>query len=72
MKSPNGNAIKTFNLERTICDVLRNRNQMDVQFVNVTLKKYVVHKDRNIDRLYKYATQFRIQKIIREYIEVLL
>lgn len=72
MKSPHGNDIKTFNLERTICDVLRNRNQMDVQFVNVTLKKYVVHKDRNIDQLYNYAVRFRIQKIVREFIEVLL
>jgi predicted transcriptional regulator of viral defense system len=72
MKSPNGNDIKTFNLERTICDVLRNRNQIDIQFVNETLKKYVVHKDRNIDQLYNYALRFRIQKIVREYIEALL
>lgn len=72
MKSPLGNEIKTFNLERTICDVLRNRKQMDVQFVNETLKKYVVHKDRNIDQLYNYAVRFRIQKIVREFIEVLL
>ena len=72
MKSPHGNDIKTFNLERTICDVLRSRNQIDVQFVNEALKKYVIHKDRNIDQLYNYAKQFRIQKIVREYIEVLL
>ena len=72
MKSPHGNDIKTFNLERTICDVVRSRNQMDVQFVNEALKKYVSHRGRNIDRLYDYATQFRVQKIIREYIEVLL
>jgi predicted transcriptional regulator of viral defense system len=72
MKSPHGNDIKTFNLERTICDVLRSRNQIDVQFVNEALKKYVTHKDRNIDLLYDYAKQFRIQKIVREYIEVLL
>ncbi len=72
MKSPHGNDIKTFNLERTICDMLRNRNQMDIQFVNVALKKYAIHKDRNIDRLYNYAKRFRIQKIVREYMEVLL
>lgn len=72
MRSPHGNDIKTFNLERTICDVLRSRNQMDVQFVNEALKKYVIHKGRNIDQLYGYAKQFRIQKIVREYIEVLL
>ena len=72
MKSPHGNDIKTFNLERTICDVLRSRNQIDVQFLNEALKKYVIHKDRNIDQLYNYAKQFRIQKIVRETIEVLL
>jgi predicted transcriptional regulator of viral defense system len=72
IKSPHENEIKTTNLERTICDVLRSRNQMDVQFVNEALKKYVVHKDRNIDQLYHLAKQFRIQKMARDYIEVLL
>jgi predicted transcriptional regulator of viral defense system len=72
IKSFHGNDIKTFNLERTICDVLRNRNQIDVQLVNETLKRYVGKKERNIDLLYSYARQFRIQKIVREYIEVLL
>jgi len=71
-RSPNGNEIWTTNLERTICDVLRSRNQIDFQFVNEALKKYVVHKDRNIDRLFDYSQRFRIQKIVREYIEVLL
>ena len=72
IKSPQGNDIKTFNLERTICDLLRSRNQMDIQIVNEALKKYVVHQNRDIDRLYDYAKQFRIQKIVRDYIEVLL
>jgi len=72
MKSPHGNEIRTTNLERTICDVLRSRNQIGVQFVNEALKKYVIHKGRNIDQLYNYAKQFRIQRIIREYIEFLL
>jgi len=71
MQSPHGNEIRTTNLERTICDVLRSRNQVDVQFVNEALKKYLIHKDRNIDQLYNYAKQFRIQKIVREYIEIL-
>ncbi len=72
VQSPHGNDIKTFNLERTLCDVLRNRNQMDVQLVNEALKNYVIRKDRNIDQLYELARQFRVQRIVREYIEVLL
>jgi len=72
MKSPHGNEIRSTNLERTICDVMRSRNQIDVQFVNEALKRYVGRKDRNIDLLHSYAKRFRIQKIVREYIEVLL
>jgi len=72
MKSSHGNDIKTFDLERTICDLLRSRNQVDVQFVNDALKRYVVNKTRNIDLLYRYAKSFGIQKIVRQYLEVLL
>lgn len=72
VNSPHGNDIKTFNLERTICDLLRSRNQIDVQQVNEPVKRYALKKDRNIDLLYRYARQFHVQKIIREYIEVLL
>ncbi|HUI87420.1 MAG TPA: type IV toxin-antitoxin system AbiEi family antitoxin domain-containing protein [Anaerolineales bacterium] len=71
-KSPYGNSIQTFNMERTICDVVRSRNQMDVQFVNQALKKYVEQRGGNLNQLWDYAAQFRIQKIMREYIEVLL
>jgi predicted transcriptional regulator of viral defense system len=72
MKSPHGNEIKTTNLERTITDVLRSRNQIDVQLVNEAIKRYVRKKEKNVDLLYSYAKQFRIQKIVRNFIEILL
>ena len=72
MKSPHGNPIRTTGLERTICDILRSRNQIDIQLVYEALKRYVRRKERDIDLLYNYAKCFRIQKIAREYIDVLL
>lgn len=71
-KSSHGNDLRTYNLERTVCDVMRNRNQMDIQYVNEALKKYVQHKDRNIDQLYHFAEKFGVQKLVRNAIEVLL
>jgi predicted transcriptional regulator of viral defense system len=72
VESPHGNEIRCFDLERTICDVLRSRKQIDVQLVNEALKRYVGKKEKNIDLLYRYAKQFGVQKIAREYLEVLL
>ena len=72
LKSPHGNPIRVTGLERTICDILRSRNQMDMQIVYETLKRYVKRTEKDIDLLYAYAKRFRVQKIIRQYIEVLL
>jgi hypothetical protein len=72
LKSPHGNPIRATSLERTICDVVRSRHQMDMQLVYQSLKRYVHKNEMNIDLLYSYAERFRIQTIIREYIEVLL
>ena len=72
LKSPHGHDIRTFNLERTICDILRNRNQLDIQFVNESLKRYLAKNERNLDALYSLAGRFRIQRIVRQYLEVLL
>jgi predicted transcriptional regulator of viral defense system len=72
LKSPLGNEIKATDLERTICDILRSRNQIDIQLVNDAIKRYTRGSQKNIDRLYHYARQFKIQKTVRATIEILL
>ncbi len=72
VKSPYGNDIKTYDTERTICDILRNRNQIDIQIVNEALKRYIRRDDKDLNKLYAYASLLRVQKIVREYIDVLL
>ena len=72
VKSPHGNDLHAFGLERTICDILRSRNQIDIQFISEAFKRYARREDKDIDLLFRYAKQFRIEKIIRPYIEVLL
>ncbi|HNT26041.1 MAG TPA: type IV toxin-antitoxin system AbiEi family antitoxin domain-containing protein [Anaerolineales bacterium] len=72
LKSPHGNPIRVTDLERTICDIVRSRNQMDMQIVYEALRCYVKRTDRDVDLLYNYAGRFRVQKIIRQYIESLL
>ena len=72
VETAHGNNVKSFNLERTICDVLRSRNRIDAQFIHESLKRYIDKKERNLNMLYSYAQKFKIQRIIRNYIEVLL
>lgn len=67
-----GNQIPMYDLERTICDLVRSRSSIEIQEFNSVLKAYVLRKDKNLNRLMKYAKVFRVQNVIRKYMEVLL
>lgn len=67
-----GNPIKVYNIERTICDCVRSRNRIDVQILNDALKRYVRLKSADFGRLMDYAKTFKVDKVIKHYLEVLL
>lgn len=67
-----GNEVKTYDMERTICDILRDRNNQDVSVLSDALKRYSRRRDKDLNRLMKYARLFKIEKVLRPYLEVLL
>ena len=71
-KTVHGRQIKTYNRERTICDIVRNRNNMDVAILNEAIKRYLGNKEKNISLLMKYAQELEVQNILRKYVEILL
>ena len=64
--------IKVYDLERTIIDILRDRNKTDLQIFNTAMKEYMKRKDKNLIKLSKYAKEFKMEKILKKYMEVLL
>lgn len=71
-KTSFGNTIKIYNVERTICDILRSRNRIDIQIFTDALKR--VAKKRNLDYalLIEYAKKLNVEKILNTYMEVLI
>lgn len=67
-----GNQIPMYDLERTICDLMRHRNGIEVQEFYSVLKAYVAKKEKDLNRLMDYAKEFRVQNVVRRYMEVLL
>ncbi|MFU0469107.1 type IV toxin-antitoxin system AbiEi family antitoxin domain-containing protein [Gardnerella vaginalis] len=67
-----GNLVPSYDLERTICDILRSRSQIDAQVVFGALKAYVKRRDKRLDILSDYAKKFRVSKLISQYLGVLL
>ncbi|MBP5309662.1 MAG: type IV toxin-antitoxin system AbiEi family antitoxin domain-containing protein [Lachnospiraceae bacterium] len=69
--SPYGNEIKVYDLERSLCDVLRGQGD-DIQIVQAAFKKYAVSKDKDVNRLVAYSKQLLVEPKVRTYMEVLL
>ena len=67
-----GHTVPVYDLERTICDLLRSRNNMEMQTFQGALKMYARRKDKDLRTLMRYAGMFRVEKILRQYLEVLL
>ena len=67
-----GHPIVTYDMERTLCDVIRSRNKIDGQIVIEALKRYSQSESKDLHRLYVYAGKFGIEKILHHYLEVLL
>ncbi|MBR7928180.1 abortive phage infection protein [Aerococcaceae bacterium zg-ZUI334] len=72
VKTPFGNEVISYNPERTICDMIRNRSTMDNRILQEALKKYIKRKDKNLHSLMEYSEKLRVKNFLSNYLEVLL
>lgn len=69
--SPCGNALKVYDLERTLCDILRGPGA-DIQIIVPAMKKYADSKNKDLHKLTEYAKQLRVEPKIQHFMQVLL
>lgn len=72
MKTPAGNIVPTYDLERTICDIVRSRNKLSTETFLAALKQYVEKPSKDLNKLYYYSKKMGISNVLRHYLEVLL
>jgi len=68
----NGNIIKIYNIEKTICDCLRYEDKISKDIIIESIKEYVKRRDKNISKLMKYAAKAKLKDVVQKYIEVLI
>ena len=67
-----GNIVYAYDMDRTICDIVRSRKRMaDETFIS-SIKNYAVNPRKNLSNLSLYATKMGILSQVRQYLEVLL
>lgn len=72
MKSSHGNPIRAYDVERTVCDLIRSRSRIDVQILNDALKRFVQLKSADHSILLEYARKLKVESVLKSYLEVLI
>ena len=72
VKSSHGNPIRAYDVERTVCDLIRSRSRIDVQILNDALKRYVRLKSADHSILLEYASKLKVEAVLKSYLEVLI
>jgi predicted transcriptional regulator of viral defense system len=67
-----GGTVKMYDLEKTVCDMVKFRNKVGIDTMKEVLHNYLRRKDRKIHQLNEYARQMNISEILSQYLNVLL
>lgn len=70
--TPFGNEVQTYNLERTFCDYVRNKKNIEIQEFQSYIQEYFRCKDKNLNQLIQYSRLFKIEDKVRTYIEMFI
>ena len=71
VKTAFGNEVKCYDMERSICDIVSERNAMDKQIFVDAITGYFNSKGKNMRNLIKYSRILGVEDEIRKYMEVL-
>ena len=64
--------VKMYDLEKTVCDIMRFRNKVGIDIAKEVLKNYLKRPDRNIAKLNEYARKVNISSILTQFLTALL
>jgi len=67
-----GYKISIYCREKTICDCFRYRNKLGIDIAKEGLSEYLRRKDRNLERLLKYAEICRVKKLMEIWINAMI
>ena len=72
LTSPCGNPIIIYNQERSICDIIKNKNSVAAELYNKIIKNYFKQKNKNLERLEEYSKIFNVYEKVIDIMEVLM
>lgn len=70
-KTAYGRIVQTYDIERSLCDILRSRSKVDNEIIVKSLKKYNDSPQKDFSKIINYAEKLKVAKILNGYLEFL-
>ena len=70
-KLNSGAVVRVYDLDKTICDIIKNKKKIDAEIFNKAIREYFHSKKKNTLKLYEYAKKMNIYNKVRDIFEVL-
>ena len=61
-----------YDIEKTVVDIVFYREKIGIEETKEILLNYLERKDRNLNKLLKYSKMMKCEKVMRQYLEVLV
>ena len=71
VKTPQGNKVRVYDVERCICDIIHSKKRMDIEHVKYAVKEYLKRKDNDLIKLSKYADMFGIKEEVMDFVSMM-
>lgn len=71
VKTPMGNLVKVYDVERCICDIIRSKKRMDLKHIKYSIKTYLKRKDKDLVKLLTYAEKMNIKEEVMGFVSML-
>ena len=72
IKTSLGNVVRTYDKEKTICDLIKHKDKIEFEVYVKALTRYARSKDKDINKLMRYAQIMKIENKVRDQMEVII
>lgn len=72
VKTNTGKEVYSYNLEKTIVDIIANRNVMSIELSNKIIRNCIKEKSFNANKMFDYAKNMKVYDKVKDYMEAII
>lgn len=70
--SPQGMHVRVYDLEKTVCDIIKDKDCLDVELRNKAIRKAIKSESFSATKMFEYAKKMNIYDKVKNYMEAIL